>query len=132
MSWHADAACLGAEGQFLIEDQRSAEGRAQIERCKAICAGCPVIVQCREWIGLTHWPCDEHVVAGMSPTQVRTYRNRPELRAERKSLAVYRCGTERAYLEHVRRGQTCSICSMRHNQRCAATKSLRKEAARAS
>ncbi|GEL25730.1 transcriptional regulator WhiB [Pseudonocardia sulfidoxydans NBRC 16205] len=49
MSWHEQAACRGEDPALFFPVGNAGPAKEQTARAKAVCAGCPVIAQCREW-----------------------------------------------------------------------------------
>jgi WhiB family transcriptional regulator, redox-sensing transcriptional regulator len=48
-TWRLSAACRTADGRwfFAAERERAASRTARTARAKAVCAGCPVVAECR-------------------------------------------------------------------------------------
>lgn len=53
--WQLHAACRGTDGAwFFPPDREFARARARrVARAKAVCAGCPALLQCREFAATT-------------------------------------------------------------------------------
>ncbi len=74
MSWASQAACVGQARLFFSPDryERDESKARRIAKAKAICADCPVIVQCRE-----EGRREEHGVwFGTTPVERRRLRKR--------------------------------------------------------
>lgn len=85
MTWREEVACRGMTDLFYPSDRRTARfWSAADERhqqvCLAVCRGCPVRRECREWVlGEPEDPCPEAVVAGMAPEERDRARRRGTL-----------------------------------------------------
>jgi WhiB family transcriptional regulator, redox-sensing transcriptional regulator len=50
LAWTADAACIGHTDLFFAPSGERPEARVAREgTARAICAGCPVLLECRDW-----------------------------------------------------------------------------------
>ena len=50
LAWTADAACTGQTDLFFAPAGERPEARVTREnRARSICAGCPVLLECRDW-----------------------------------------------------------------------------------
>ena len=74
----ADAACRGYDTNFFFPVKGAASGKAlrDIEDAKAVCAGCPVLEQCRDYILGDHprYEDDYGIFAGLTPEMRHTER----------------------------------------------------------
>jgi hypothetical protein len=98
---------------MMYDADRGDEARRAVEAAKAICATCPVIDECRDWVGLTEAPLDgQNVTAGMNAVEQTEYRK--QRKAEREAIRAARippCGTATAILRHRDLGETCRYCA---------------------
>ena len=82
----ADAACRDYDTNFFFPVKGAASGKAlrDIEDAKAVCAGCPVLKQCRDYILGDHprYEDDYGIYAGLTPED--RHRARFEARNERQ------------------------------------------------
>ena len=78
--WRDEAACRGRTAEMAmpvlerVQGQRGGRSytRAEfrhIERAKTICAGCPVLWECRAWALSTPDPCVGLVAGGLTPAE---------------------------------------------------------------
>jgi hypothetical protein len=93
----------------------------QAERGQAICAGCPVAVECAAWVAShAEDPCPWHVVAGLAPLE------RLEARVNNIGRSVVSgCGTEAGWGRHWRRDGglvMCEACTQARRQSLDARK----------
>lgn len=51
--WRAEAACRGMDTNLFYPEGRGSTLRAREQIAKAVCAGCPVALQCRQAAGET-------------------------------------------------------------------------------
>lgn len=81
-----DAACRDYDTNFFFPVKGAASGKAlrDIEDAKAVCAGCPVLEQCRDYILGDHprYEDDYGIYAGLSPED--RHRARFDARNERQ------------------------------------------------
>ncbi len=71
---HRAACRVGVDPElFFPATERGAEHDAQVSAARAVCTGCPVLAQCREW-ALAGLP--DGVAGGMTATERRTERAR--------------------------------------------------------
>jgi hypothetical protein len=83
--WVDDAACAGHEPTFRIPQwhthPRGQERKKIVIEAKQICATCPVLDDCRNWI-LNHTidPCPAHVVAGLTKRERTNEKHRLGIR----------------------------------------------------
>lgn len=96
----------------MFYDVHPADAQIAIERAKAVCAQCPVIDECREWIGLSLSPMvGPNVTAGMDLQEQVVYRqSRRHEREEIRARMPKRCGTVQGLRRHRELGEECSIC----------------------
>lgn len=73
MSWHEQAACRGEDPALFFPVGNAGPAKEQTAQAKAVCAGCPVIVQCREW---AHTHEDTGVWGGEDEYERRAARRR--------------------------------------------------------
>jgi hypothetical protein len=134
-TWFDRAACRGLTDLFFDSRQRPPRWRAHdaqivaaTRECVEICRACPVIDDCHAYAMTV--PADD-----LAEALVYAGRTREELIADRLCVGaevhtrVVRCGTERGYQVHRRRGEeTCQPCreahaavvlERRHRDRCA-------------
>lgn len=124
--WRSEAACLGHPNPDLWFPGPGRHGDAA--KAVAVCRGCPVIVQCRQW-AQRHDPA-HGIWGGVTAGERRQFRghnayHRPDRWV---ALALEQHGTEAAYARHRRRGETpCRACRNAKNARTEVRK--RKAAA---
>lgn len=84
--WMVDAACRDYDTEMFFPVKGAASGKAlqEIEDAKAICLGCPVLEECREYITSDHprYEDDYGIYAAMTPED--RHRVRFEQRAARQ------------------------------------------------
>lgn len=74
--WRDDAACRGRTSEFFPKEG-SHKSLEHIGPARKICASCPVLEQCREWVLESFPPTDLHGIwAGLSPRQVASEQQR--------------------------------------------------------
>lgn len=84
-------------------------------RAAEICAGCPVRAECLDWALMDPEPMAGGVVAGLTPLQLAEARK--AFAAERRDNYTPKCGSERAYIWHLERGEDCDRCTDSHNRK---------------
>jgi WhiB family redox-sensing transcriptional regulator len=108
--WMLEAACRGADNDpFFPSD--AAKAWRKVAAAKAVCAGCPVRVECLDHAVATDEPYG--VWGGL--TRAERLGIRPGRRFPRPDPATGRrvdgCGTTGGYKGHLRRGETpCGRC----------------------
>lgn len=112
ITWQDDAQCIGHDPE-LFAPEGEGEGQAVLARraatAKAICAGCPVAVQC--W---TTARSDK--LSGVWGGELMREGERRFLSGEGASP----CGTSAAYHRHRRNGETpCDPCRKAHREKRA-------------
>ncbi len=81
MWWVGEARCIGQDPELFFPVGTSAPALTQVDEAKAVCAGCPVRVDCLEWSLQT---CqDAGVWGGLDEEQRREIR-----RARRRGAAA--------------------------------------------
>ena len=81
-TWRDDAACRGRTAEMTIPSLGRTAGQiggasynraelAHIAQAIAICAGCPVLEECRRWALTWPGPCDGLVAGGLTPADRR-------------------------------------------------------------
>lgn len=115
--WMDSAACLNMFG-WIEADPRS---------CRKVCAGCPVLAECRErTLRMSPLPSDG-IWAGMDPGQIR--QAAPQVTVVQVSprpvgVTTVDCGSQAGYARHDRAGEKpCAACKDAVNR-------LRRERAR--
>ena len=56
MEWSSRAACLNAEPEVFFPIGNGGVGLDEVSAAKAICAGCAVLVECRDYAVATRQP----------------------------------------------------------------------------
>jgi WhiB family redox-sensing transcriptional regulator len=72
MKWRAKAACLDQNSELFFPLGSSGSALDQIERAKAVCAGCEVRADCLNWALETNQ--DAGIWGGLSEDERRTLR----------------------------------------------------------
>jgi hypothetical protein len=70
-----------------------------------ICAVCPVLDECRNFVARTALPVTEHFIAGMTPAQASRFRHGRDNREWRRFHHRPPCGTRAAYTLHLEYGE---------------------------
>jgi WhiB family redox-sensing transcriptional regulator len=75
-AWHSSAACRGQDVSLWFPERRGRfdETQAKARAAKAICAECPVRVECLQWALDTHEPFG--IYGGTTPSERRPSRMR--------------------------------------------------------
>ena len=91
--WQYQGACLGMDSSIFFhpEGERGSSRRRRDESAKAVCATCPVIINCREHALATHEPYG--VWGGLTEEERRAQIARQEQRHRDPPVAGGRCGT---------------------------------------
>ena len=108
--WRARAACRGRSDVFF-----PAEGRPG-QAARDVCAGCPVLEECREWAIVN--VSDVDVVAGsvFAGVSARTIKRWRLQRKGAAGLPAVNHGTYGGYFAHRRRGESpCEACREAYN-----------------
>lgn len=74
--WTEHAACKGSKVLDIpLGYMYHLERWPGLQAARTMCAGCPVLEQCRNWV-MSHDddPCSHHVVAGLAPTERNSIR----------------------------------------------------------
>lgn len=128
-TWQHHAACIGHADVMFIGDRHTADVRRQqrIAAAQQICSTCPVINDCRTWILADHGPMVDHVIAGISPDDIATQRQRGRHRG--LNSPAQGCGTNAGYQRHRRTGtDMCDDCRHAHNTHTAAARRFKEPA----
>lgn len=112
-SWWPRRACAGLFGLFYSPPNEPDNRTVAL----AICAGCPVLPECRTWIATEREPIVDHVIAGMRPREVASWRALPQHVEWRRFHHRPPCGSEKAYTAHLRYGEHCARCTEAHSGR---------------
>ncbi len=119
LHWRTRAACsTDTASLFFPTSFVSPEGQMAVAAAKAICAGCPVLAECRAEILDTEGGCHPSrrngVVAGMTPHQRYNAQRTKASNTARVSTAL--CGTSGGYRRHLREGTaSCAPCRAAQN-----------------
>lgn len=70
--WRHRAACLDEDPELFFPIGSTVAAVAQIEKAKAVCARCPVLVECRTWALQNPRLAEFGVFGGMSEDERRT------------------------------------------------------------
>jgi WhiB family redox-sensing transcriptional regulator len=70
--WLDQARCLGEDPELFFPPGTAGPNLEQVNRAKAICAGCPVRAECLEWSLATRQ--DEGIWGGMTAEERRALR----------------------------------------------------------
>lgn len=97
----------------MMYDADKHDAPEAIARAKEVCAICPVIAECRDWVGLAREALvGQNVTAGMNADEQRLYRStRLADRAAIKAAAIPPCGTAKAMIRHRELGESCYYCN---------------------
>ena len=88
MTWHVDAACNGMDPETFFPERGDVQA---VRTAKAVCAGCPVILECRTENIMEK----DGIFGGLSGKQRREYR-----RVHGVGRSCLQCGTTfRAYTD---------------------------------
>jgi len=74
--WRDRGACLDEDPELFFPIGNTGPALAQIEEAKAVCAGCPVLTECRQWALDNPKLADYGVFGGLSEDERRTARRR--------------------------------------------------------
>lgn len=97
--WRLDAACLDSDPTLFHSDGPGSHATIAAAKAKAICAGCPVRVQCLADANAVR---DEHGVRGGLTARERK---------DGRPAYIAKCGTRSGYGRHRRLGEVpCADC----------------------
>ena len=74
MDWRSRGMCRNVDPELFFPVGRGEQARLQTREAKAVCRGCPVLVQCAEWVLTTGADQDNGIWAGMDPDERRVAR----------------------------------------------------------
>ena len=74
--WRDRSACLDEDPELFFPIGNTGPALAQIEEAKAVCAGCPVLTECRQWALDNPKLADYGVFGGLSEDERRAARRR--------------------------------------------------------
>ncbi len=125
--WMSRRACTNPRQMAVPLGGAKATRYAAVKRAKAICAGCQVLTECRDWALAETEPFIGIVVGGMSPDEQHLKRQAPAAKAvwmgKRQEA---RCGTMKGYSLHSRNGTTpCESCADAYRRMSCPTGSRR-------
>lgn len=122
--WIEQAACRGMGPDMFAVSRNDQEHSPLVQRALAVCASCPVKVECEADMLAYTDPPYRIVVAGMRPKQARLhwYTVNDVTCRDRDRSANFggtggECGTNQGHQKHLRRGEpACRACKDAHNE----------------
>lgn len=141
-AWLDQAACRGLNPNLFVPERGDV---ASIRTAKEICAECPVRNQCREYGLAIHRQADlDGVFGGLTkierlrilrkenlPRRRQTPMNSNTVRFYNPARPFVPCGTESAYVRHLRNKETpCRACKQAHCEQAAMYRALRQRPSR--
>jgi WhiB family redox-sensing transcriptional regulator len=111
-AWHADAACRGIGPELFYAEN----DRLKAKEAKALCATCPVRIECRDWgvEKIEHFGIWGGMTARQRSKRRAFLRRNGGMRTTRRGPRAS-CNTAGGYAAHRRRGEeACAECKKAH------------------